>query len=125
MNHQHCALSAVLNLTLHCVVLQIRLTTSTLTIAKISAMVTDAVKSMQETAKAVLPDLETPDVPNLISQLPSELQSVTFSIDGSVRGDLLACACCFPCSVMQEAREIKKRGTGFLHVPPQIQMTSR
>ena len=84
MNHQHCALSAVLNLTLCCVVLQIRLTTSTLTIAKISAMITDAVKSRQETAKAVLPDLETPDVPNLISQLPSELQSVTFSIDGSL-----------------------------------------
>ena len=74
----------MLNLTLCCVVLQIRLTTSTLTIAKISAMITDAVKSMQETAKAVLPDLETPDVPNLISQLPSELQSVTFSIDGSL-----------------------------------------
>ena len=84
LNHQHYALSAVLNLTLRCVVLQIRLTTSTLTIAKISAMVTDAVKSMQETAKAVLPDLDTPDVPNLISQLPSELQSVTFSIDGSL-----------------------------------------
>ena len=74
----------MLNRTLCCVVLQIRLTTSTLTIAKISAMITDAVKSMQETAKAVLPDLETPDVPNLISQLPSELQSVTFSIDGSL-----------------------------------------
>ena len=84
MNHQHCALSAVLYLTLRCVVLQIRLTTSTLTIAKISAMVTDAVKSMQETAKAVLPDLNPPDVPNLISHLPSELQSVTFSIDGSL-----------------------------------------
>lgn len=63
---------------------QIRLTTSTLTIAKISAMITHAVTSMQETAKAVLPNLETPTVPNLISQLPSELQSVTFSIDGSL-----------------------------------------
>mmetsp|Transcript_45459 Transcript_45459/g.108495 ORF Transcript_45459/g.108495 Transcript_45459/m.108495 type:complete len:144 (+) Transcript_45459:354-785(+) len=49
----------------------------------------------------------------------------TFSIDGSMRGDALACAFCFPCMVMQESREIKKRGTGFLKVPEQLYMTSR
>mmetsp|Transcript_30368 Transcript_30368/g.97786 ORF Transcript_30368/g.97786 Transcript_30368/m.97786 type:complete len:122 (-) Transcript_30368:825-1190(-) len=45
-----------------------------------------------------------------------------FSIQGSMSGDCFACACCFPCAAMQEAREIKKRG-GSVNAPVQIQMS--
>lgn len=40
-------------------------------------------------------------------------------------GDLLACAGCFPCAVMQECREIKRRGTALLQVPAQLSMAAR
>mmetsp|Transcript_20236 Transcript_20236/g.39291 ORF Transcript_20236/g.39291 Transcript_20236/m.39291 type:complete len:143 (+) Transcript_20236:91-519(+) len=48
-----------------------------------------------------------------------------YSIKGSVPGDLLACALCFPCMAMQEARELKMRETGRLYVPQQLDMHSR
>jgi Cys-rich protein (TIGR01571 family) len=38
-----------------------------------------------------------------------ELRNV-YGIDGHLCGDCAACLFCFPCMVMQEAREIKKRG---------------
>ena len=49
----------------------------------------------------------------------------TYSIDGSMIGDFAACTFCFPCAVMQESRELKKRGVSYLHVPAQISMDSR
>uniref|UniRef100_A0A7S0QIP9 PLAC8 family protein n=1 Tax=Cryptomonas curvata TaxID=233186 RepID=A0A7S0QIP9_9CRYP len=38
-----------------------------------------------------------------------EIRNV-YGIDGHICGDCAACLCCFPCMVMQESREIKKRG---------------
>jgi len=49
----------------------------------------------------------------------------TYSIDGSILGDCMACALCFPCAVMQESRELKKRGSNYLDVPSQMKMESR
>lgn len=49
----------------------------------------------------------------------------TYSIDGTMMGDCGAVACCFPCAVMQESRELKRRGVNMLDVPAQISMDSR
>ena len=49
----------------------------------------------------------------------------TYSIEGSIMGDFMACMFCFPCAVMQESRELKKRGVNYLQVPAQISMDSR
>jgi Cys-rich protein (TIGR01571 family) len=48
-----------------------------------------------------------------------------YSIDGSILGDAAAVCMCFPCAVMQESRELKKRGMNYLGVPSQISMDSR
>ena len=48
-----------------------------------------------------------------------------YSIDGSMLGDLQAYLFCFPCAVMQECRELKKRGVNNLDLPAQMSMASR
>ena len=48
-----------------------------------------------------------------------------YSIDGSMIGDLQAYLFCFPCAVMQECRELKKRGVNNLDLPAQMSMASR
>ena len=37
----------------------------------------------------------------------------TYSIDGTMIGDFAACTFCFPCAVMQESRELKRRGVSL------------
>ena len=49
----------------------------------------------------------------------------TYSIEGTMLGDFMACTFCFPCAVMQESRELKKRGANYLQVPHQISMDTR
>jgi len=48
-----------------------------------------------------------------------------YAIKGSIIGDLGACVLCFPCMVMQEAREMKIRGGAQMSVPEQMHMNSR
>eukprot|EP01136_Pigoraptor_vietnamica_P023052 Opistho-1_new@74759 len=36
-----------------------------------------------------------------------------FQIQGNMLGDCIACCCCFPCAVMQDARELKIRGVAY------------
>lgn len=63
----------------------IKLVTSELDLPTVSAMVFDAATSMSNTAKALVPSLPTlPAAPVLTDNLPSEFNSITFAIDGSL-----------------------------------------
>ena len=45
-----------------------------------------------------------------------------FGIDGGTTGDIVVCACCFPCMVMQESRELKSRNITIMSLPVAVSM---